>query len=304
MDWRSINFDWNRARAFLVTAEEGSLSAAAKALATTQSTIGRQVSALEQELGVSLFEKVGRGLEITPSGLALIEHVREMGEAANRLSLLATGKSTNIEGSVAITASEAAAVLFLPPLLKELREAQPGIHIEIIASNDSSDLRRREADIAIRNVEPTHAELIARKLPSQPASFYATPDYLQMLGNPERLEDLADAHFVGFVDNAAYIEGLAQIGLKLSKANFPYSTQSHMVHWQLAKSGAAIGVMPNYLGDQEPLVKRIPVEIPAFEVQTWLVVHRELRTSRRIQVVYDFLAERLSEIFSAGASNG
>ena len=81
MDWKSMSFDWNRARAFLVTAEEGSFSAAAKALKMTQSTLGRQVAALEQELGVTLFQRVGKGIEITPSGLELIENVKEMGEA-------------------------------------------------------------------------------------------------------------------------------------------------------------------------------------------------------------------------------
>ena len=76
MDWRSLHFDWNRARAFLVTAEEGSFSAAARALASTQPTIGRQVSALEEELGVTLFERIGTGLKLTASGLELLEHVR------------------------------------------------------------------------------------------------------------------------------------------------------------------------------------------------------------------------------------
>ncbi|MCP4307404.1 MAG: LysR family transcriptional regulator, partial [bacterium] len=87
MDWRSVKFDWNRARAFLVTAEEGSLSAAAKALGMAQPTLGRQVSALEDELGVVLFERVGRGLTLTPSGLDLLDYVREMGDAAGRVSL-------------------------------------------------------------------------------------------------------------------------------------------------------------------------------------------------------------------------
>src|SRR6056297_2910935 len=106
MDWRSVGFDWNRARAFLVTAEEGSLSRAARALGMTQPTLGRQVSALEHELGVALFERVGRGLELTPSGLELVEHVRRMGEAATRVSLTASGQSQSIEGTVCITATE------------------------------------------------------------------------------------------------------------------------------------------------------------------------------------------------------
>ena len=91
MDWQSVKFDWNRARAFLVTAEEGSLSAAARALGMTQPTLGRQVTALEQELGVVLFERGGHGLVPTPSGLELVEHVRVMADAANRVSLTASG---------------------------------------------------------------------------------------------------------------------------------------------------------------------------------------------------------------------
>lgn len=100
MDWRSVKFDWNRARAFLVTAEEGSLSAAARALGMTQPTLGRQVSSLESELGVALFERGGRGLELTPSGLDLLEHVRAMGAAATRLSLSASGQSQTDRKSV------------------------------------------------------------------------------------------------------------------------------------------------------------------------------------------------------------
>ncbi|MEM1152725.1 MAG: LysR family transcriptional regulator [Pseudomonadota bacterium] len=298
MSWQSINFDWNRARAFLVTAEEGSFSAAARALGMTQSTLGRQVAALEQELGVALFEKVGRGLQITLSGLALLEHAKEMGEAASKLSLVATGKVTDLEGTVSITAAEAAAVLLLPPLLTTLRTQEPGIRIEIIASNESSDLRLREADIAIRNVAPTQGDLIARKLPTMRASFYAAQSYLDSIGNPQTAADLINAHFVGFVDNAAYKTGLGEIGLALNETNFPYSTESHMTHWQLVKLGAAIGVMPDYLGNQEPMVRKVSPQIPSFELETWLVVHRELRSNRRIQVVYNFLADRLTELFS------
>src|SRR6187397_415258 len=104
MDWRSSKFDWNRARAFLVTAEEGSLSAAARALRMTQPTLGRQVRALEEELGIALFERVGRGLTLTASGLELLDHVRGMGESANRVALSASGQSQTIEGPICITA--------------------------------------------------------------------------------------------------------------------------------------------------------------------------------------------------------
>ncbi|MCB1366969.1 MAG: LysR family transcriptional regulator, partial [Rhodobacteraceae bacterium] len=133
MDWRTVNFDWNRARAFLVTAEEGSLSAAARALKLAQPTLGRQVAALEAELGVVLFERFGRGLQLTPAGHELMAHVREMGDAASRLSLAAFGQSDAMEGVVRISASDAYAGLLLPPILKRLAEAEPRITIEVLA---------------------------------------------------------------------------------------------------------------------------------------------------------------------------
>ena len=115
MDWTSVGFDWNRARAFFVTAEEGSFSAAARALGTTQPTIGRQVAAFEQELEVILFERVGHRLQLTPTGLDVVEHVRTMGDAAVRLSLTAAGQSLSLDGNVSISASEMTAIHRLPP---------------------------------------------------------------------------------------------------------------------------------------------------------------------------------------------
>lgn len=129
MDWRAVTFDWNRARAFLVTAEEGSLSAAARALGMAQPTLGRQVSALEAELGTVLFERAGRGLTLTPSGLELVEHVRAMAEAANQVSLTASGQSQTVEGTSRITASEITAAHSPPPLIAKLRHAEPGIEV-------------------------------------------------------------------------------------------------------------------------------------------------------------------------------
>ena len=140
MNWLSVSFDWNQARAFLATAEEGSLSAAARALGQTQPTIGRQVAALEEDLGVTLFERVGRSLALTQSGLELLDHFRAMGDAASRISLTASGQSQAIEGQVSITATPVLATYRLPAILKRLRDEAPGIVIEIIASHSSRAL--------------------------------------------------------------------------------------------------------------------------------------------------------------------
>src|SRR5206468_6452439 len=130
-------------------------------------------NALEEELGVVLFERVGRGLTLTAGGLELLEHVRPMGEAANQVSLAASGQSQTIEGSICITASEVISAFLLPPILARLRRTHPGVDIKLVASNAVHDLRRREADIAIRSGRPTDPGLIATRLRDTPARLYA-----------------------------------------------------------------------------------------------------------------------------------
>lgn len=293
MDWKSIKFDWNRARAFLVTAEEGSLSAAARALGMTQPTLGRQVSALEAELGVSLFERVGRGLNLTPSGLDLLEHAQVMGQAATKLSLVANGHSQEIAGKVCISASEIHAAYLLPSIINKLRLIEPGIILEVISSNNPSDLLRREADIAIRSFRPTQAELISQKIADVEAPLFAAKSYLNRVGIPKTISDLKDADFVTIGDVHAFIKGLKQLGVELTEKNFPVQSSSHIVHWELVKQGLGIGIAPLDIGSYEPLVERV---LPGFKLMSfpiWLTSHRELRTNKRIRLVFDFLADEL-----------
>jgi DNA-binding transcriptional LysR family regulator len=293
MDWRTITFDWNQARSFLVAAEEGSFSAAARALGSTQPTVGRQVAALESELDVTLFERVGRGLSLTETGLDLAEHVRAMGEAATRLSLAAAGQSLSLEGSVSISASQIDATFTLPPIIAELRQKHPGIEIEIVATNEASDLMRREADIAIRSFRPKEPDLFARKVKDGRAHLYASPDYLEQLGNPTTPEELSRGQFLGFDRKDAFIKGMNALGLSLTHDNFPILTQNQLVQWELAKRGVGIAIMTEEVGDAEPQVRRALEGFPPFPVPTWLTTHRELSTSRRLRVVFDLLLEGL-----------
>jgi DNA-binding transcriptional LysR family regulator len=295
MDWRSVKFDWNRARAFLVTAEEGSLSAAARALGMAQPTLGRQVNALEDELGVVLFERVGRGLTLTPSGLELLDHVRAMGNAANRISLSAAGQSQSIEGTICISASEIYAAFLLPPIIIKLRELEPGIDIEIVASHATSDLRRREADIAIRNFRPTEPDLIAKKIRDVPARLYATPNYIERIGNPKLPVDLEQADFISIDSAGALRNGLNAIGFNLTQRNFPIMTENYLVMWELVKHGLGIGILDGNIGDAEPLVERVLPDLEPLMFPIWLVAHRELNTSRRIRMVFDLLAAELAD---------
>jgi DNA-binding transcriptional LysR family regulator len=295
MDWRSVKFDWNRARAFLVTAEEGSLSAAARALGMAQPTLGRQVDALEEELGVILFERVGRGFALTPNGLELLEHVRAMGEAANRVSLSAAGQSQSIEGRVCIAASEVYAAILLPPIVAKVREAEPRIVIEIVASTRTSDLLRREADIAIRNFRPTEPDLVAKKIRDVPARLYATPGYIERIGNPKLPYDLRNADFISIDNSGVFLKGLNALGLNLTERNFPIVTENYLVMWEMVKQGLGIGILDGNIGDAEPLVRRVLPDLEPIVFPIWLVAHRELNTSRRVRFVFDLLAEELAK---------
>lgn len=293
MVWRNINFDWNRARAFLVTAEEGSLSAAARALGLAQPTLGRQVDALEEELGVTLFERFGRGLQLTPAGHELVTHARAMGEAASRLSMAAYGQSGEIEGIVSISASDAYSGMLLPPILKELHETEPRITIELRADNDAADLMRREADIAIRNFRPTEPDLVARRLRDADAIIYGAHDYLDALGPIRTKADLARAQFIAPAEPTMFIGMMNQVGVPLTEAHLSMTCTSYMAMWEMVKAGLGLGILDDRLGDADPAVRRALPGYAPFTFPVWLVAHRDIHRNRRLRLVFDFLVERL-----------
>lgn len=264
----------------------------------TQPTLSRQVDALEEELSLVLFERGGRGLILTPSGLELLEHVRGMGEAASRLSRAASGQSQSIEGSICIGASEAYAAFLLPPIIKKLRSEYPGIFVEIVASNTSSDLLRREADIAVRNVASSQSDLITRKIRDDEAYFYAAHSYREALGNPRSFADLTGAEFLAFANNDPLTGALKALGLNVTKRNFPIICDNHLVQWQLVKQGIGIGGITKDIGDAEPLVCRVIPDMEPIVIPMWLATHRELNTSKRVRTVFDFLVAELSRKLS------
>ena len=295
MDWQSVTFDWNQVRAFLVTAEEGSFSAASRALGLTQPTLGRQVAALEDRLGVTLFERLGRSLSLTQSGLELLEHVRAMGDAAGRIALTASGQSQRIEGHVCITATDVLSMHLLPPALRRLRDMAPAIEVEVVASNEVRDLRRREADIAIRHARPEQPDLIAKLLRELSIRLYASTDYLDRLGRPGSPGDLVEAVFIGFDRSDRLLTRLKQMGLPLEKDNFRLTSENGAVAWEMVKHGLGIGVMAEDVADQTPGVECVLPDLDPIPVPVWLVTHRELHTSRRIRLVFDVLAETLGK---------
>lgn len=288
------NLDWNQLKAFLQTAQTGSLSSAARKLSLSQPTLSRQVAAIEQQMGVTLFERVGKAMVLTPTGLELLEHARAMGAAAEALGLAASGRSQAMGGVVSVSATDAVATYLLPPILQRLREQEPCIAVEVIASNALSDLLRREADIAIRHVQPEQPELIARLVREARACFYASESWVQAHGHPRSAEEALNAAFVGADRSGHYLAYLRQYGLNLSEDNFNCFADNSVAHWALVRQGMGIGATMDEIARETPGVVRVLDDVPPIRFPIWLVSHRELRTSKRVRVVFEALAEGLA----------
>ena len=296
------NLDWNQLKAFLETAQTGSLSAAARKLGLTQPTLSRQVAAIERRMGVTLFERVGKAMVLTPTGQDLLAHARAMGAAAAALGLAASGRSQAVGGVVSVSASDAVATYLLPPLLQQLRAQAPGIAVEVISSNAVSDLLRREADIAIRHVQPAQPELIARRVREARASCYAAEAWVRVHGHPRRAQDAAHLPFVGLDRSGQYLRYLRDYGLHLSEDNFSCYADHSAAHWALVCQGLGIGAMMDDIAQATPGVVRVLDEVPPVRFPIWLVSHRELRTSRPIQTVFEALAQGLAPVATPEAS--
>lgn len=301
MNWTSIQFDWNHTRAFLVTAQEGTLSAAAKALGLTQPTLSRQVAALEAQLQLTLFERVGQRLVLTQSGLELVEHAKAMANSAQLFSLAASGHSQLLEGSVVISASQIDAVYRLPKIIAQLRREEPGIDIEVVVTNEASDLKRREADIAIRNFRPEQSDLIAKKLGEEHIWLYASLDYLKSFPCLSPSTIPADIQIIGFERNRTVSDLLNQKGWQLDTHNFKVVTSFQMMQLELCKEHLGMMFFPQGLIDDHTQLVRVFEDLgPAMQLPVWLVCHQELRTNPRIKRVFDYLASKLEPSFEHG----
>ncbi len=296
MNWNSILFDWNQVRAFLATAEEGSFSAAARVLNTSQPTISRQISALESSLKATLVERSVTGQTLTLTGQELLDHVRVMGEAATLISMVADRQSQEVSGDVVLTATDLMSAAILPKVLRPLRDTAPGITIRIVESNDNQNLIMREADIAIRHVRPQEPELIARHVGDLRSNLYAARGYLDKAGRPHTIREVADLAFIGIPEPDYLVEALQNMGIPVQADRFVIQPHSSMVAWEMVKAGHGVSMLPAFLGETEPGIETVFADVPSMEFPIWLVTHKELRTSSRIRTVFDTLAIQLQAV--------
>ena len=218
-----------------------------------------------------------------------------MGEAAHRVSLVASGKSQTIEGQVRITATDVLAAYILPPFIGQLYDIAPNLEIDIVASNDIRDLQRREADIAIRHVRSEQANLIAKLVREEKAYLYASEKYLEVYGHPKSIADTANHKFLNFGEADEMIHHYEGFGLALSKENFRFGSENGVVVWEMAKHGYGICPMSEEVGLNTPGMVHVYKDMKPILFPIWLMAHSEVHKSRRIRLVYDLLAEFLSK---------
>lgn len=287
--------DWNDLKALIAAAEAGSLSAAAARTGISQPTLGRRINALEAALGLKLFDRSQRGMTLTDSGADMLAHARTMQEAAARLSLAATGRAETLEGAVRVTAPRVMSAHHLPAILTRLLDAEPGVEVELVASDETDNLLRREADIAIRMFRPTQADLIAKKVAEMRLGLFAAETYIAAMGEPT-LGTFASHRMVGYDRNPAITDWMRSYGFPPPPGLMRLRTDDQVVHWRMVVAGAGIGPNQLSVGDAEPLVRRVLTDLTLPVLPVWLTVHEELRTSALIRRVYDFLAEELAKL--------
>jgi DNA-binding transcriptional LysR family regulator len=291
------SFDWSLIRSFLAALDQGSLLAAARLLKTSQPTLGRHIAELENQLGVVLFERTGRGLVPTATALQLAESAREMESGALQLTRTLSGSQLQTKGTVRITASVPVAVQLMPALLARMRAALPDIQVELVSSNQVSNLLRREADIAIRMVRPEQGTLVAKKIGDVGVGAYAHSNYLSRRSPIRKPADLLQHDLIGSDSDTTILQGFQAMGYTVGPEAFALRTDDLLVQWQAVRAGLGIGFLANYMARTDADVLRVLpglIEVP--DLPMWLAVHREIRTNQRIRAVYDFLAEALPHV--------
>jgi DNA-binding transcriptional LysR family regulator len=286
--------DWDLWRTFIAVMDAGSLSGAARSLGIAQPTVGRQIEALEAALeGGPLFTRSPGGLRPTRAAQALEPHARVMATAADTLVRTASGDADDVRGVVRLTTSEIAAGEILPAILTDFRETWPGIDIELVASNRLEDLLHRDADIAVRMARPTQDALFARKVGAVSVGLYAHRSYLQKHGEPRSFDELRSHAIVGY-DRArplgVVVEGL---DFEITPDIFALRTDSETTQLAMLRAGFGIGACHRQLAVRDVNLVPVVKDQFAFNLDFWVVMHEDLKTDRRMRLLFDHLVAGL-----------
>lgn len=293
--------DWDKLRIFHAAAEAGSFTHASEQLNLSQSAVSRQISALEESLGLTLFHRHARGLLLTETGEVLYGTTREVfTRLADTESRLRETKGEP-SGDLKLTTTVGFGANWLVPRLKEFTDRYPKINLHLIVDDRELDLAMREADVAVRFHPPVQQDLVQRKLFRVHYHLYATKDYLARKGSePQTLADIDDHDIVVYGDAAPAalqeVNWLQTAGLEDGRAREPFFRVNNIYGvLKAVESGFGIGALPDYIIRHHPDVVRVlpDVEVPHFD--TYFVYPAELRDTKRIMVMRDFLLEKARE---------
>ena len=290
--------DWDKLKVFHAAAEAGSFTHAGEQLGLSQSAVSRQVSALEQELSVSLFHRHARGLILTEQGEMLYRTAHEVFMKLEAARAKLTDSREKPNGELKITTTPGIGVHWLTPRLGEFNDLFPDIRITLLTTDEELDLAMREADVAIRLRQPTQPDLIQRKLFSVHFHAYASPEYLKRFGTPHALEDL-DNHRIVMLGGSTvpiYLQNrnwLTEVARNGGATRTPHLTINNVLGvLRACQRGLGIALLPDYLVEEGGSLVQLFGEADAPALDAYFVYPEELKSVARVQAFRDFLVSK------------
>ncbi len=281
--------DWNDLRHFLALSRAGSLAGAARILGVEHSTVGRRLASLESALGTKLFTRTSEGLLLTEVGRDILAHVERMEQGALAVERRASGEDKRLEGIVRLTTSEGFTG-FLVKRFTELRARHPDLLVEVLSGNESLDLARREADLAVRLVKTVQPDLICKRITGCGWSLYAAESYVARAGVPKSATDLSGHEIVGFDETMSGVPGAKWLEAHGQGARFVIRGNSIVSVLNATLVGMGIGALPCFLGSAEPTLRRITSTVIGTR-DVSLVYHPDMARVARVRAVMDFVVE-------------
>jgi DNA-binding transcriptional LysR family regulator len=289
--------DWNLLRSFIAIYETGTLTEAATRLRTTQPSMGRHLRELEESLKEPLFVRLPGKLKATARADVLFEALLGMRLAVREAESIFTGPSANITGVVRVAVSEAYAYHVLPAILMPLLQDSVDLEIELSVSNQTDNLLRRDADIAVRFFRPQQDSLIALKVGETELGLYAHRDYIARHGLPTEVELQAGTVLAGNDREPLPLAGLVKGPAPKLPVRFRFRTDFVLAREAAAVSGGAIAMMFKDIAEKRPELVRVLADRITIKQEVWLCAHEELRRSARMRYVWEHLERALRTRF-------
>lgn len=290
------DLDWRWLRSFLAVAHAGGMMGASKASGISQPTLSRHVSALEEALGVALFDRSGRGVRLTPQGGALFERAQEIEASVAAFERQALGLNTELSGSVRVSMSRMFGMYFGPGWLASLQETHPHITVDLVLEDTAANLLLREAELALRMFRPTQLDLRVRSLGHLTRGFFASRDYIATAPPCLKIEDLFHHKLIGFDRVTVWLENAARMGYTFTREDFVCRTDDEAVHPRLAAQGLGVVVLPVWLGEQEGLSRLLP-QVEMQGQPMFLTAPGDVHQNRRVSQVWEHLAASIEAAF-------